>query len=215
VGAAGRGGERGSVTPLLALVVVLIGGLCLGLGRLGGDAVASARAQTAADAVALAGAGAGEEAARSIAEANGAVVVDYRAEGPDVVVVVRHAEAEASARATRVGAVGGGGAATAGLVPAMREALAEAGRLLGQPVPVTSGWRSPARQQALWDARHTNPYPVARPGTSAHERGMAVDVPAAFVPRFAAVAPRVGLCQPLPASDPVHFELCPSSRDRS
>ena len=75
-------------------------------------------------------------------------------------------------------------------------------------VPITSGWRSHAEQQRLYDDRGTNPYPVAAPGTSAHERGRAVDVPRSFVARLAAVAPRVGLCHPWPETDPVHFELC-------
>src|SRR5690606_3681515 len=89
-------------------------------------------------------------------------------------------------------------AGRAGLQPALAGALAAAERLLGTPVPITSGYRSPAQQQALWDRRAANPYPVARPGTSPHERGVAVDVPLAFVPRLRSVAARVGLCQPLP-----------------
>jgi hypothetical protein len=75
-------------------------------------------------------------------------------------------------------------------------------------VPVASGLRTRAQQQALWDRRHTNPYPVARPGTSRHERGQAVDVPRSFVPRLMAVAGAAGLCQPMPQTDPVHFEVC-------
>ena len=57
-------------------------------------------------------------------------------------------------------------------------------------------------------AGDSNPYPVARPGTSAHERGMAIDVPASFAPLLASLAGRAGLCRPLPESDPVHFEPC-------
>ncbi len=94
-------GERGSVTPLVALVMVAVGGLCVGLGRLGGDAVAVARAQTAADAAALAGAADGEDAARSLANANGAVLVAFRAEGAEVQVRTRVGDAEAEARAAR------------------------------------------------------------------------------------------------------------------
>jgi hypothetical protein len=93
----------------------------------------------------------------------------------------------------------------------MSAALARAEALLGEPVPITSGWRSPADQQRLWDQRAGNPYPVARPGTSRHEQGLAVDVPRAFVPRLRAVAHRVGLCFPLPTTDPVHFEICPAA----
>ena len=60
----------------------------------------------------------------------------------------------------------------------------------------------------------TNPYPVAPPGTSLHESGLAVDVPLGFVPTLLAVAADAGLCQPLPETDPVHFEPCPPSSQR-
>jgi hypothetical protein len=93
------GAEGGQVVPLVALVVVLVGLLCLGLGRLGGSAAASARAQTAADAAALAGAGGGERAARELARANGATVVGYRAEGAEVEVTVAVGDRHATARA--------------------------------------------------------------------------------------------------------------------
>ena len=99
-------GERGSVTPLVALVMVAVGGLCVGLGRLGGDAVAEARAQAGADAAALAGAADGEDAARSLAEANGAVLVAFQVEGPEVQVRTRVGDAEAEARAARSSAWG-------------------------------------------------------------------------------------------------------------
>src|SRR5438445_522166 len=48
----------------------------------------------------------------------------------------------------------------------------------GLSVRITSAFRSRAQQQSLFDARQQglNPYPVARPGTSAHEGGMAVDL---------------------------------------
>jgi hypothetical protein len=87
-------------------------------------------------------------------------------------------------------------------------AVERADRLLGTPVPIASGLRTRAQQQSLWDRRHSNPYPVARPGTSNHERGQAVDVPRWFVPRLLAVAGAAGLCQPMPRTDPVHFEVC-------
>ncbi|MDP8992137.1 MAG: M15 family metallopeptidase, partial [Actinomycetota bacterium] len=80
--------------------------------------------------------------------------------------------------------------------------------LLGGAVPVTSGFRSRAEQVALYANRASNPYPVAVPGTSRHEMGQAVDVPLSFVPRLLSVAAQVGLCQPYPRTDPVHFELC-------
>lgn len=46
------------------------------------------------------------------------------------------------------------------------------------PPPIVSGRRSRASQERLWAAflRGDHPGPVARPGTSLHERGEAVDL---------------------------------------
>jgi hypothetical protein len=46
----------------------------------------------------------------------------------------------------------------------------------GEHFNITSGGRSFAEQQRLWNARGSNPYPVAQPGTSRHETGRAADV---------------------------------------
>ena len=202
--------ERGWATPLLALLVVAVGGLCLGLGRMGGVANARATAQNAADAAALAAAADGPAAAQAMAEANGAELVSVRPDGDEVQVEVRLGEVTAVARALGHPEIvaGVGEAPVTGLVPELQAALAEAARLLGTPVPITSGWRSREAQQRLYDDRGTNPYPVARPGTSQHERGRAVDVPRSFAARLAAVGLRAGLCRPWPDTDPVHFELC-------
>jgi hypothetical protein len=93
--------EEGSVLPLVALLIVAVGGLCVGLGRLGGDAVQAAQARTAADAAALAGAAEGEGAAREVADDNGAVLVKFVQDGLDVEVRARVGDAEVVARATR------------------------------------------------------------------------------------------------------------------
>lgn len=201
--------ERGQVAPLLALFAVAIGLACLALGRFGADAVDQARARTAADAAALAGK---EDAAR-LAAANGGVAESVEAAGADVRVRVRVGGATATARSRSTSgrelAEIPAGSRPNGLAPAMRAALARAGQLLGAPVPVTSGFRSPSDQRRLWLRRATNPYPVAAPGTSMHERGLAVDVPAGIADRLAALAPQSGLCRPYPVADPVHFEVCP------
>jgi D-alanyl-D-alanine carboxypeptidase len=79
----------------------------------------------------------------------------------------------------------------------------------GEHFHITSGLRTYAEQQRLWDARGSNPYPVAHPGTSRHETGRAADVtiggraiqtviPAAEL-RAAGLAPLAG--------DAVHVEL--------
>ena len=202
--------ERGSVLPLVALLVVATGGLGLLLGRLGGEAVAAGRARTAADAAALAGAADGETAARAVARMNGAELVRARRVGTGFEAEVRLAGERATARAEGIDVRA---ERRGGLVPELVAALGRAEALLGMPVPITSGHRSGAAQRAVWRARAANPYPVARPGTSAHERGRAVDVPRAFAEGLATVGPAAGLCRPLPRTDPVHFEPCRPSAE--
>jgi hypothetical protein len=183
---------------------------------MGGAAVARAQAVTAADAAALAGAADTKDAAAAAARWNGARLVSYEELGTDVRVRVERAGARATARARKAAGTAdlffddqpGLASSERGLAPAMRAALERAKAALGAPVPVTSGFRSRAQQASLWANRAANPYPVAAPGTSRHESGLAVDVPTSFVPRLLSVASRVGLCQPYPRTDPVHFELC-------
>ena len=207
-----KSNQRGSTLPFMALAIVLAGVSVVLLGRVGGAATARAGARNAADAAALAGAAAGRTAATELARANGAELVSYQETGNDTTVRVRLGPAEATGRARRVGdrdgGPGGAAGSATGLAPAMRAALARAEQLLGRPVPITSGFRSSAAQAALYANRAANPYPVAPPGSSMHEKGLAIDVPAGFVPTLLAVAPRAGLCQPYPGDDPVHFEVC-------
>jgi hypothetical protein len=195
--------------------------MLLALGPMGRVLANRAQARTAADAAALAGAVDGEGGARRMAAANGAELVEFHdLDGGEVVVEVRLEGVSAHARArsfeTAAPAPGGGSAGgsgigeRAGLASTMVAALASADRLLGRPVPVVSGYRSPAQQQALWERRASNPYPVARPGRSLHERGLAIDVPRGFIDDLLSVAGQVGLCQPLPRTDPVHFVVCGS-----
>ncbi len=203
--------DRGQVAPFAALLLVLAGVVALLLGDLGEAAVLRTRARTAADAAALAGAADGRAAAEAVADANGAALSSFTTDGAYTTVEVRVGEARATARAERIaaGSTGTGGGDREGLAPAMLAALARADELLGRPVPVVSGYRSAEEQAALWARRATNPYPVARPGHSMHEQGLAIDAPFSFVDRLVAVASAAGLCRPLPTSDPVHFELCP------
>lgn len=75
--------------------------------------------------------------------------------------------------------------------------LTDLARLAGfehAPVDINSGYRSMAEQQQLWNNRASNPNPVAAPGTSLHEQGLAADgtiggkplgtLPAAILRRF-------------------------------
>src|SRR5258705_526100 len=72
---------RGSLTPLIAVIVLTAGGSALLIGRLGGAAVARAQARTAADAAALAGAAEGRPAAEMVAVANGGRLGEFPASG--------------------------------------------------------------------------------------------------------------------------------------
>jgi len=208
--------DRGQATPLAAAMMALVLAAMVGLVPAARALADRAQARTAADAAALAGAVEGEPSARALAEQNGAELLSFRRSGTEVVVRVQVGGADAYARARATGVrptVGGGGLTAAGgdragLAPAMLAALARADGLLGRPVPVASGLRTRAEQEALWERRHTNPYPVARPGTSDHERGLAVDVARADLPAVLAVATAAGLCRPLPDTDPVHFVVC-------
>ena len=184
--------ERGQVTPLVALLVLALGGLIFGMGRFGGITAQAARAQAAADAAALAAAAEGGASAGPMAVANGAELATIEELGTDVQVRVRVGETWAVARARRVGGGRGGvrgwvGQSTAGgvgarLAPELRLALERAAALLDQPVPIAGGG------------------------------GTAVAVPRSFAARLASVAPRVGLCRLPTQTDPVRFAACRDSR---
>jgi hypothetical protein len=79
----------------------------------------------------------------------------------------------------------------------------------GEKFNVTSGTRSIEEQQRLWDNRHNNPFPVARPGTSRHQGGHATDVTIggrAIQDVIPAAELRAAGLVPL-AGDAVHVEL--------
>jgi len=180
------GGQRGQVLPLVAVMVVLGGLVSLGLGHLGGAALARARAATAADAAALAGAAAGQGAARELARYNDGTLVDYEQDGADTEVVVEVGDATARARARR------SGEGPSGPAPGLRAALARAGQLLGTSVPLTAAAGGAGPQ----------------PASPRRALGMAVDVAPGFVDRLLTVAAQAGLCRPYPRALPTHFELC-------
>lgn len=82
---------------------------------------------------------------------------------------------------------------------------------LGIPYVWTSGYRSYQEQQQLYQARLSNKYPVAKPGTSMHETGLAfdLDIPVSFDSWIAYLAPLAGLKWGGTFSRPdrVHFQL--------
>jgi 3D (Asp-Asp-Asp) domain-containing protein len=105
----------------------------------------------------------------------------------------------------------GGGASVHGLLPRVLRAL-EWARGHGWHGSVTSGYRSHASQQYLWDNAARlgliRGVSVARPGTSSHEMGAAVDVTdiPGFQKAMASAPPDSRLLWRGP-SDPVHFSI--------
>jgi LAS superfamily LD-carboxypeptidase LdcB len=74
---------------------------------------------------------------------------------------------------------------------------------------ITSGLRTIDEQQRLWDSRGSNPFPVARPGTSRHQSGRAADVTIGGRPIQDVIGAdelRAAGLNPL-AGDAVHVEL--------
>jgi hypothetical protein len=97
----------------------------------------------------------------------------------------------------------GPGVSVAGLAPQMQAALLRVEQAIGAPLQLTSGFRT-AGYQAQLCLRVAGP--CAPPGRSMHQYGVAVDV-ANYREVAAAVNrdPSIGLCQPLPSNDAVHF----------
>lgn len=196
--------DRGSVSVLVAGFMILLVMVGAGAVRVAEATALHRAAQTAAEAAALA-AVRGPARVREVAQANGATLVGVtRGPGWVEVEVDRHG-ARAGARAS-LGLPVVPGRAEGGLSPLIVAALHRAEAMVGRAIPIVSGYRSPGEQAALWARRFTNPFPVAPPGSSAHESGLAVDLSVADAALVESL--RVGLCRPY-ASDPVHLELCP------
>jgi hypothetical protein len=93
--------------------------------------------------------------------------------------------------------------------PELLKRLEELAAKKGMHFHITSGGRTLAEQQRLWDARGSNPYPVAQPGHSRHETGRAADVTIggrAIQTVIGAAELRAAGLAPL-AGDAVHVEL--------
>jgi len=67
-------------------------------------------------------------------------------------------------------------ASFSGLQPWLRPYAAALIGLFRGRLRVTSVRRSRSEQLHLWNTRHRNPYPVAPPGRSMHEHGLAWDM---------------------------------------
>lgn len=212
------------VAGLSLSLTILLGTFFADLGR---ASTARTRAQTAADAAALAavaevapfGAGRQEELAREYAEENGGRLVECRcvAGASAVQVTVALGAIEATARATLDPAMLGPGLLAfdgRGLHPRLAAALRSLIDATRGAVHVSSGYRSPRDQAMLWAEavrRYGSPEAaddwVAPPGSSMHERGLAVDL-TGDIPTAARTIEMLGLPLYRPLSnEPWHFEL--------
>ena len=93
--------ERGQASVRLVGIVAIAVVVLLALVPVARATAQRAQARSAADAAALAGAAEGEGAAREVAQENGARLLVWRADGPDVWVEVQVGDAHASAKARR------------------------------------------------------------------------------------------------------------------
>ena len=93
--------DRGQATVLLVGILAVAVVLLLAMVPVSHAVADATRARSAADAAALAGAAEGEDAARVVAERNGARLLHWRAEGQDVWVEVEVGRAHAVAKARR------------------------------------------------------------------------------------------------------------------
>lgn len=78
----------------------------------------------------------------------------------------------------------------------------------GIPTKITSAYRSPAKQMQLYRKYLAGqmPYVVAKPGTSLHERGLALDIVSPDPEKLALILAKVGL-KWAGKRDPVHYQL--------
>jgi LAS superfamily LD-carboxypeptidase LdcB len=93
--------------------------------------------------------------------------------------------------------------------PALLQKLEALAAQKGMQFHITSGLRTIEEQQRLWDNRGSNPFPVARPGTSRHQSGRAADVTIGGRPIQDVIGAdelRAAGLNPL-AGDAVHVEL--------
>ena len=95
------------------------------------------------------------------------------------------------------------------LVGALTAAADEYKSLTGKAVTVTSGLRDSAKQQQLYDAYKSgrSKFPAAKPGTSKHEQGLAVDINQSDADAMDSMGllRKHGLARPVP-KDPVHIQ---------
>ncbi|MGI8774625.1 MAG: D-alanyl-D-alanine carboxypeptidase family protein [Actinomycetota bacterium] len=213
------------------LLCACVAALSLGVGTLiaavGSASDLDARVQLAADAAALAavaesapyGRGIPTQVARRYAEANGAELLGCRCEGGATSMEVTVGIDGATARARsiidpRMFAPLIASTRAAGLHPQLKAAVDRLVEAAAGRVVVRSGFRTSDVQAALWvralarygTAESADDW-VARPGSSMHERGLAVDL-GGDLDLAARLVTRLGLPLHRPLShEPWHFEL--------
>ena len=89
---------------------------------------------------------------------------------------------------------------------AILSAAQEYKQTTGQKLIINSARRTREEQQVLWNNRHTNPNPVAPPGTSNHESGWSVDIGQRGDPTAKSILEKYGMIW-FGAGDPVHYTL--------
>lgn len=89
---------------------------------------------------------------------------------------------------------------------AILSAAQEYKQTTGQKLIINSARRTREEQQVLWNNRHTNPNPVAPPGTSNHESGWSVDIGQRGDPTAKSILEKHGMIW-FGAGDPVHYTL--------
>lgn len=98
-----------------------------------------------------------------------------------------------------------------GLVPFVRKValvVPKAARILGFQAKITSAYRSTAKQRQLY-AKYLlgqMPYVVGPPGTSAHEKGLALDITSTNQKKLIEFMTALGFTW-AGKTDPVHFSL--------
>ena len=97
-----------------------------------------------------------------------------------------------------------------GLVQALQQAASEYNQVTGKTVEVTSAVRDTAKQTELYQAyvEGKSKFPVAPPGSSKHEKGLAVDISQGVADEMdrMGLLRKYGLSRPV-ANDPVHLEV--------
>ena len=97
---------------------------------------------------------------------------------------------------------------TSGLDSELQKRLMAASEVYGKPLTITSGFRTSDKQKELYEAYKSgrSKFPAAPPGSSKHERGMAVDIGEYQDPAAVRALASQGLMQTV-SGDPVHFEV--------